>query len=30
MISLSFFSADFDNLGYLVMTPSTAVEEETD
>ena len=30
MSFFSFFSVDFLSLGYVVSTPSTAVEEETD
>lgn len=30
MIAFNFFSKDFESLGYLVKTPSTAVDEETD
>jgi len=29
-MSFNFFSNDFEILGYLVNTPSTAVEEDTD
>ncbi|MBA4372105.1 MAG: hypothetical protein C0402_04520 [Thermodesulfovibrio sp.] len=30
MTAFSFFSTDFESLGYLVRTPSTAVEDETE